>query len=194
MLEAELSRAQSQAPSASDWYGSLKKRDLADWVELSKRMREHKGYSVIQPFELRLRRAHLRACAGLAPASRPGFIVLSSHGEWHILVEEVRRRRNALVEADRCRIEELRRIEAEREAAALAAAQECHSGGKSPQGPVQDEASDIAGSDADADVEADESEEEGAQLGVESSIVVEYQSIAEVRTGEYLSELNSRAS
>jgi hypothetical protein len=72
---------------------------------------------VVRAFERRLRHKYVRACAGVSPAARPCFIVLGHHGEWHILAEEVRRRRNALEDADLKRIEELRRIDAERHAA-----------------------------------------------------------------------------
>ena len=72
---------------------------------------------MVRAFERRLRHKYVRACAGIAPAARPCFIVLGHHGEWHILAEEVRRRRNALEDADLKRIEELRRIDEERHAA-----------------------------------------------------------------------------
>ena len=176
---------------------------------------------MVRAFERRLRHKYVRACAGVSPAARPCFIVLGHHGEWHILAEEVRRRRNALEDADLKRIEELRRIDAERHAALEAsrrpevtaggntvglgspardddAAGECVPEGAA--GSVDQDAPDVAverqNSEEDAAVERQNSEEEGEaeqpELSMESSVVVKYQLAAEQRTGEYLAE-NNRA-
>ena len=168
---------------------------------------------MVRAFERRLRHKYVRACAGIAPAARPCFLVLGHHGEWHILAEEVRRRRNALEDADLKRIEELRRIDAERHAALEAsrrhevtadgntdsgspardgdAAGECAPEGAA--GSVDQDGPDVA---VERQSSEDDSEEEGEaeqpELSMESSVVVKYQLAAEQRTGEYLAE-NNRA-